>query len=139
MKWHEESSRLLARFEVGEKLPAGLVDLATRMGLVSGYLTGIGGVKDVVLGYYDLQQRKYISIPVDGMVELVSLIGNVSIVQGNPFWHLHATVADRNGTVTGGHLMSLEVAITVECWIEKCERMITRSKDDFSGLNLLNL
>lgn len=139
MRWIEDHSRLLVRFEVGEKLPDSLVDLARRLGMVSGSLSGIGGVRNVVLGYYDLQARQYVTFEVPGIVELVSLIGNVSLVSGQPFWHLHALVADREGNVKGGHLMSLEVAITVECWIERGSKMVRRNEDEFSGLNLLDL
>jgi hypothetical protein len=139
MRWIEEHPRLLVRFEVGEKLPENLVDLARRLGIASGSLTGIGGVRNVVLGYYDLQARQYVTFEVPGIVELVSLIGNVSLVNGQPFWHLHASVADREGNVRGGHLIGLEVAITLECWIERGGKVIQRKKDDYSGLNLLDL
>jgi len=139
MRWIEDHSRLLVRLEVGEKLPDSLVEFARRLGMVSGSLSGIGGVRNVVLSYYDLQARQYVTFEVPGIVELVSLIGNVSLVSGQPFWHLHASVADREGNVKGGHLMSLEVAITVECWIERCSKMVQRNKDEFSGLNLLDL
>ena len=139
MRWIEDHSRLLVRFEVGEKLPDGLVEFARRLGIVSGSLTGIGGVCNVMLGYYDLQERRYVTFAVPGIVELVSLIGNVSLANGQPFWHLHASVADREGNLKGGHLVSLEVAITLECWIERGGKMIQRKQDDYSGLNLLDL
>jgi predicted DNA-binding protein with PD1-like motif len=139
MRWIEDHSRLLVRFEVGEKLPESLVDLARRLGIVSGSLSGIGGVHNVVLGYYDLQARKYVTFEVPGIVELVSLIGNVSLVNGQPFWHLHAAVADRDGNVKAGHLVSLEVAVTAECWIERGRKMLQRKRDEYSGLNLLDL
>ena len=139
MRWTEDHSRLLVRFEVGEKLPESLVDFARRLGIVSGSLSGIGGVRNVVLAYYDLPARQYVSFEVPGIVELVSLLGNVSLVNGRPFWHLHASVADREGNLRGGHLVSLEVAITVECWIERGSKMIQRKMDEYSGLNLLDL
>jgi len=139
MRWIEDHSRLLVRFEVGDKLPESLVDMARRLGIASGSLTGIGGVRSVVLGYYDLQARQYVTFEVPGIVELVSLIGNVSLLNGQPFWHLHALVADREGNVRGGHLVGLEVAITLECWIERGGKVIQRKKDDYSGLNLLDL
>jgi predicted DNA-binding protein with PD1-like motif len=139
MRWIEDHSRLLVRFEVGEKLPESLVDLARRLGIASGSLSGIGGVRNVVLAYFDLQAREYVTFDVPGIVELVSLTGNVSLVNGQPFWHLHASVADREGNVKAGHLVTLEVAITAECWIERASKMQQRKRDDYSGLNLLDL
>lgn len=139
MKSIETEGRWLVRFDPGEKLPDALVELARRQGWTSGALAGIGGVRNVTLAYYDLQLRQYLKFPVDGIVELVSLMGNLSVVEGVPTWHLHATVADRTGTVKGGHLVSLDVAITCECWIRPGDLTVTRRLDERSGLNLLDL
>lgn len=139
MQWIEDNSRILVRFEIGEKLPDALTDFAIRMGFVSGSLTGIGGVKNVVLGYFDLDEKQYVTFSVAGIVELVSLTGNVALLNGQPFWHLHASVANREGSVLGGHLVSLEVAITVECWIQRGNKIAGRKRDEYSGLNLLDL
>lgn len=139
MRWLEDDCRLIVRFDVGEKLPECLLDFSKRLGLVSGSLTGIGGVQNVILGYYDLTTRQYLTFPVPGMVELVSLSGNVSLINGQPFWHLHAAVADREGNLKGGHLVSLEVAITLECEIRRSNKMLQRKRDEYSGLNLLDM
>jgi uncharacterized protein len=139
MKLVEDGRRTLVRFEVGEKLPDALNQLAKLRGWASASITGLGAVKDVVLGYYDLPERKYINHPVDGVVELVSMVGNLSLLDGGPLWHCHISVADRNGNLKGGHLMGLEVAVTVECWINTSPRVVTRKRDEYTGLNLLDL
>ncbi len=54
-------------------------------------------------------------------------------------WHLHAAVADRTGALKGGHLVTLEVAVTLECWIHPADHTVTRRPDERSGLNLLHL
>lgn len=139
MKTTEVGKRWLVRFEAGEKLPESLLALTTQENWNSGSISGLGGVKNVALAYYDLSARQYVPIPVEGIVELVSLVGNLARVEGKPFWHLHAAVAGPDGRVLGGHLLSLEVAITLEAWIEPSSTVVMRSRDDFSGLNLLNL
>lgn len=139
MKWIEDGSRFVVRFDVAEKLPETLLDFSKRLGLVSGWLSGIGGVQNVVLAYYDLTIRKYVTFSVSGMVELISLSGNIALVNGQPIWHLHASVADREGNVKGGHLVGLEVAITLECVIQRGSKMLQRRQDDYSGLNLLEI
>ena len=139
MKVIDNNGRYLARFEVGEKLPDALVALAQQRGWSSGSIMGIGGVRDVVLAYYDLSQKKYLQFSVEGIVELVSIIGNLALVDGKPFWHLHASVANASGDVKAGHLVALTVAITVECWIQPGNISVSRSFDEASGLNLLSI
>jgi predicted DNA-binding protein with PD1-like motif len=139
VKLLETEGRCLVRFDPGEIVPAALVELAGAQGWRTASLSGLGAVRNVVLAYYDLQLRQYLKFTVDGIVELVSLTGNLSYVDSVPIWHLHAAVADRTGALKGGHVVSLEVAITLECWIHPADRTITRRLDERSGLNLLDL
>jgi len=139
MKLAEDGQRVLVRIEVGEKLPDALVELAKVRGWGSASILGLGAVKGVTLAYYDLPNRKYVNHPVDGIVELVSLVGNLAIFNGAPIWHLHCSVADEHGSLKGGHLVTLEVAVTVECWIHPGDQPVTRRYDEAAGLNLLDL
>jgi len=139
MRIAEDDERFLIRFEVGEKLPDALVELARQRFWCSAAIMGLGAVKGVTLGYYDLENRTYIHHSVEGTVELVSLVGNLAMFNEAPVWHLHCSVADRNGDLKGGHLVSLEVAVTVECWIHVGAKPVMRRLDEHSGLNLLDL
>ncbi|HEY3294336.1 MAG TPA: PPC domain-containing DNA-binding protein [bacterium] len=139
MKIADDKDRVLVRFEVGEKLPGALIELARQRKWGSAVIMGLGAVKDVTLAYYDLPHHTYINHPIDGIVELVSLVGNLAHFNGAPVWHIHCTVADEHAQVKGGHLVSLEVAVTVECWIRGSDQQINRRLDEFSNLNLLDL
>ena len=125
--------RALVRGEVGDRLPEALVQTANEQGWKSGSLSGLGGVRNVKLAYFDLDRREYVPINVEGIVELVTLLGNLAIVDGKPFWHLHASVSDRNGLMTAGHLVSLEVAVTLECCIAFERVLVSRRRDEVSG------
>ena len=139
MKCVASGLRFLAKAEPGECLPDALVELARSKGWRSGSVQGLGGVTDIKLAYFDLERREYLPILVDGIVELISLTGNLAVVNNEPFWHLHAAVSDRDGRVTAGHLVSLTVAITLECWIEAGKEPVVRSQDHATGLNLLDI
>jgi uncharacterized protein len=132
-------NRFLARGEVGDRIPDALVRVAREQSWTSGSLTGLGGVKEVRLAYFDLDCSEYLPIRVPGIVELVNLTGNLALINGEPFWHLHAAVSDRNGHVSAGHLMSLEVAITVECWLDVSTTPVSRARDPETGLNFLDI
>lgn len=131
--------RCLVKGEPGDRLPDLLVTLAKQHGWASGSITGLGGVTDVHLAYFDVARKEYLPIHVAGIVELISLTGNLSTANGAPMWHLHAAVSDHHGRVTAGHLVSLEVAITLECWIEAETELVSRLKNETTGLNLLDL
>jgi uncharacterized protein len=130
---------VLVRFDRGDLLPDKLVDFCGSLNWSSAYLTGIGGVRNVTLAYFDLDQKKYLEFQVEGVVELLSLQGNLSLLKNQPFWHLHAIVGDRLGHVRGGHLVRMEVAITLECWIQPFPLLVLREPDPVTNLNFLKL
>ncbi len=139
MKHRLVGRRCLVKGEPGDRLPDLLVALAKQYGWKSGSVAGLGGVTDVRLAYFDVVRKEYLPIDVPGIVELISLTGNLSTINDAPMWHLHAAVSDRDGRMTAGHLVSLVVAVTLECWIEAEMEPVTRRKDEATGLNLLDL
>lgn len=139
MRIIQEHDLTLVRIERGEILTEQLNELAAQYDWTCGWVSGIGAVQNVRLAYYDLARREYLPIDVNGIVELTNLTGNLSRLDGKPFWHLHATVAGRDGEVQGGHVLRMETAITVECWIGRTAWRVVRRSDEFSGLNLLDL
>lgn len=112
--------------------------MANERGWKSAVCTGIGGISEVVLAYYDLEQKAYLSFSIDGIVELVSLSGNLTGPQGDPFWHLHAVVAERTGKTYGGHLQSCTVALTIELAVWTMDSYRLRTLDDETGLRFLS-
>ncbi|MBK6910021.1 MAG: DNA-binding protein [bacterium] len=128
----------LHRVPTGDTLPAALYQLCAQHGWPSAVCTGIGGVADVVLAYYDLTSREYQTFAVPGIVELVALNGNLTSRNGDPFWHLHAVVADATGRTWGGHLMSCTVALTIELAVWPIARVRTRTAHEPLGLYLLD-
>jgi predicted DNA-binding protein with PD1-like motif len=128
----------LHRLPTGSRLPEAMLDLARSRKWPSAVCSGIGGVSEVELAYYDLEQKEYQTFKVDGIVELVSLSGNLTGPKDEPFWHLHAIVADRKGKTYGGHLMSCKVALTVELAVWPMDAYRTRKFDESMGLRLLS-
>lgn len=127
------------RAEVGDTYPGSFAKLAASHRWGCAAISGIGGVDQVVLSYYDLSSKSYQDFAVDGIVELVQMSGNLSHRDGQPFWHCHAMVGDRLGNLRGGHLVSFTVALTVECWINPHARVIEREFEPHLGLNVLKL
>lgn len=139
MDYRQIDEAYLVRFHRGEVLPDALVSLAEELDWKSGAFSAIGAVENLTLGYFDLDHKIYVKFPVEGVSEVLALNGNLSILNDKPFWHLHAIVGDHNGNVRGGHLIHLEVAITLECWIWPSQTLVERVPDPLTGLNLLKL
>jgi len=52
---------------------------AVNYSVTAAHFTGIGGFSGAVLGCYDWETKAYVRIPVNEQVELVSLIGDITL------------------------------------------------------------
>ena len=97
-------------FTTGDEILSGLTDLAIQHKITSGYITGLGGLSKVLLGFGDPALGAFRRIPVDEKCELVSLTGHITSRDGVPPVHLHAVVALTDGTTRAGHVFEAHVA-----------------------------
>jgi len=139
MKWREIDGRYAVKLDVGEEIVETLKSFATDRGMGSGVVWGIGGIENVVLGYYDLDEKIYLKKELPGRLELVALMGNISTLEGEVFIHPHAVVSGPDMIAQAGHLFSATVAVTAEVYVWGSRSTITRSRDDVVGLNTLDL
>ncbi|MBV8068078.1 MAG: DNA-binding protein [Candidatus Eremiobacteraeota bacterium] len=102
-------------------------------------LYGIGGFQKATLGYYDMEQKRYLTIEVNEQVEVLSFIGNVATYQGKPRLHVHCVVGHRDGRTTGGHLLTGVVRPTLELMIEELAEGLVRTDRPEIGIPLLAL
>jgi predicted DNA-binding protein with PD1-like motif len=73
------------------------------------------------------------------LLEITSLNGNVTLLEGQPFLHLHTTITNEQLQGFGGHLKMAIVGPTLEVVIEKLESQVQRKMDEEIGLNLFHL
>ena len=102
-------------------------------------MMGIGALKEVELGYYDMTNKIYIRRKFEEEHELVSCSGNFALKEGEVILHCHAVLSDKNFNVIGGHLFTGKVAITGEFYIWPGEMQVNRGPDAATGLNLIKL
>jgi predicted DNA-binding protein with PD1-like motif len=126
-------------FEPGDEIGATLLECARKEKIKAAHFTGIGGASDVVLGYFDLGVNEYRKIPVREQVEVMSLIGNVALFEGEPKLHAHIVIGKRDGTAMGGHLIEAHVQPTLELMLTCAEQPLVRTKDQATGLPLLDV
>ena len=127
---------LIARLDHGIDIVSQMADLAKNEMIGTGIFSAIGALMQADLAYYDQVSHEYHKIPIDKPVELVSCNGNISIRDGQPFVHAHASLADSEGHVWGGHLIGGKVFAAELCIQELLGKPMVRKYDPITGLNL---
>jgi len=82
-----------------------------------GTVEALGAVKKARIGYYDQDKKKYNFLEIDKHLEIISLVGNVSMKDGKPIVHAHITLADKDGNAFGGHLAEGTIVFACEFYL----------------------
>ena len=126
--------------DTGDEAFRDVTDFARRERVDAASLTAIGAFERAVLGFYDLDRREYDRLRVDEQVEVVSLVGDLSLgTDGAPMLHAHVVVARRDGSTLGGHLLEGRVRPTLEIVVSETDAHLRRRYDERSGLPLIAL
>lgn len=75
-------------FETGEEAMAGLREFAREKNLSGSHFTAIGALSDVTLAYFDWEHKQYRRIPVTKQVEVVSLVGDIALLNVWLLWQV---------------------------------------------------
>jgi uncharacterized protein YjlB/predicted DNA-binding protein with PD1-like motif len=117
-------------FAKEDEVLSGLTAFAAREKITAGYFTAIGALRRAKFGWFDLAHQAYRNIPVDRQVELISLIGDVGLVNGKPQVHAHGAVGLPDGQVRGGHLLGATVFPTLEVFFTALPTTLVKNLDD---------
>lgn len=129
---------IIGKLEKGADLYNGIGRVAQENHIKIGRVTGIGAVQQAKLAYYDQKLMKYYDIEIHEPMEIVSLYGNISIKDGQPFVHAHVVLSDEKGNGKGGHLLPGGTPVFVcEITLEEFDGPeLVRGFDAQSGLAL---
>lgn len=123
----------------GEEIIESLLAFATEHGVRGASFAGIGAVDRCTLGFYDRERGDYDEIHLDEQLEVLSVIGNISLFEDAPRIHAHIVLGDAAGNARGGHLLSAQVWPTLEITVELHDEPLVRTRDATLGLPLLTL
>ena len=127
----------LVVLERDEKVVASLLKVAADAGIEGGWVQGLGSVKDVEIGYYDLPRRTYLKRHFDEDMELVGAQGNLAMHGEDRVLHLHASISGPELLSFCGHVFEAKVAVTVEFLVRDFGVRIDRAEVSSVGLNLI--
>jgi len=139
MEFKKTSYGFVIKVEPGEEIHQVLSKVCQATDISSGFLSGIGAVQQVELGYFDIQHNQYQFKKIDRALEIVSLSGNIALVDGEPMAHLHGIFSDANFQVVAGHVKSATVSVTGELCLVTDDTTVKRSTDEKTGLKLWDL
>ncbi len=138
MKEFIDPSHHVVVLQRGDELHEQLQLYARNHTLTSAWVGALGATSRVTVGLYRTEEREYTWKEFEGLYEILSLSGNLSWVDGEPFWHIHGVFSGEDFQAVGGHVKELIVGATCELFITPLDIPMTRIFDDETGLKLLS-
>ncbi len=139
MKAKKVGNKIIVRIDKGEEIVESLLKICKKYTVTLGYIVGIGATNEVKIGLFDVDTKTYHSEKFVGNYEIAPLIGNITMMNDEPYLHVHINVCDASHHSFGGHLNEAVVSATFEGIIDLIDDEITRVFDKETGLNLLKL
>lgn len=126
-------------FDSGDEVLDGLKQVATEFKLTASHFTAIGAFQEVTLGFFDLAGKRYKKTVIREQVEVLSLIGDISLKDADPQIHAHVVVGKDDCTTLGGHLIHGLVRPTLEVILTESPSHLHREFNAEFGLPLIQL
>ena len=139
MNYRRINNKILLSLEKNDDIFQSLNNVIDKENLKCCWLTGIGAIKNVVLGAYPSKLKKYVRKTFSEEYELTNLSGNISLKDNKPFIHIHINMSDEECRSYGGHLFSASIAVTGEIIIDVIDYNLHRKKSEEIGLYLWDL
>ena len=111
MQYEKDGDTYIIYLEQGESIMATLTEFCIDHQIINGQISGIGAIKEIELGSYDLKNQEYITHKLDETWELTSYQANIQLKDEEPFIHAHINISDHDLIVKGGHLFEAKVAV----------------------------
>ncbi len=126
------------RMDRGDEIIAGILELCSKEGIRSATFSGIGGCSGAEIQTFIPEKGSFETRKLTGMLELVSLNGNITEdSDGTRFHHTHAVFSYKeNGQhcMIGGHIKSITVLYTAEIELRPVTGgVIKRISDEETG------
>lgn len=139
MKYFVLGPTYIIRLDEGDKIMGSLRSLCEQDRIGFAVLNGLGTVSGAEIGWFDREAGDYRTVRIAEPCEIVSLHGNITLVDGQPFPHCHIALGDREFRVRGGHLREAVVSETAEIVLTRYSEEIGRKKAGPKGPYLLDL
>lgn len=144
MDYKKVKNHIYIRVDKGESVVQTILSICKKENVPGGYFQGIGACDTVTISTYIPEKNDFIDHTISGMIEMISLMGNISVDDLNiPFQHSHGVFSylKDNGeiAVVAGHLKDARVSYTGEIVLQMAEERIGRMFDTGVGIDVWKL
>jgi predicted DNA-binding protein with PD1-like motif len=128
----------MGRLAKGDDLLQALEKICQEHHITLGEVRALGAVSRARVGFYNQEERKYYFLDLEQPLEILALVGNISLKDGKPMVHAHVTLADTAGRAWGGHLAVGTPVFACEFAVYEhtADRALRRQNDPATGLML---
>ncbi|NLV09200.1 PPC domain-containing DNA-binding protein [Halomicrobium sp. HM KBTZ05] len=134
----ETTREYVCRLETGRDWRAQIEDFADEQGIDAAFFQGLGAVEDAEIYFYDQERQEYDAVTFPEPLEVAACVGNVSLLDGEPFAHTHAVLSRPDGSALAGHLNSATV-FAGELHVRAFDAELVREHDETTELDLWGL
>lgn len=127
----------MGRLQKDDDLLKELTKIVKEKDINTGIIKVIGAVQNAKIGFYNQDKNEYEYKKFNREMEVVSCIGNISLMEGEPFIHAHIVLADEDGSCYGGHLAEGTKVFASEFYIQPLKGdKLERTHDEATQLTL---
>lgn len=141
MDYKKINNIIFVRIDKDEEILNSIQHICKKENILSGYFQGIGACGEVIVSTYQPESDDFIDHKKTGMLELVSLMGNISMDDNRePLLHSHASFSylddSGNPSILAGHLTKATIRYTGEITIVPVNNEIGRMIDPITGISV---
>jgi len=128
----------MGRLAKGDDLLQSLEKFCQEQNITLGEVRALGAVSRARVGFYNQEERKYYFLDFEQPLEILALVGNISLKDGQPMVHAHVTLANAAGRAWGGHLAAGTPVFACEFAVHEyqADQTLARQNDPETGLML---
>jgi hypothetical protein len=106
MQYKRFEDYVVLSLDHGDDIHGSIREVCRKEQITNGSLEGFGGISRIKVGIWNNHTDGYDYLEVDDRdMEIISMIGNVTMLNDEAFTHIHVTVSDNSFRVFGGHLV----------------------------------
>jgi len=125
--------------ESGEEAMEQILAFANEKKIAASQFTAIGAFSETIVGFFDFSIKDYKKTHFNQQMEVLSLMGDITIFKDEYKIHGHIVLAKEDGSAYGGHLMKGIVHPTLEIILTESPVYLQRKMDKDAGIPLIKI